>query len=432
MGDTVLRVENLGKQYRLGRRERYRTLRDTMADLARRPLRWLRRATARGGRAGGERDAETIWALRDVGFEVRRGEVVGVIGRNGAGKSTLLKVLSRITEPTTGEVDICGRVGSLLEVGTGFHPELSGRENVFLNGAVLGMRRAEILKKFDEIVAFAGIEKFIDTPVKYYSSGMYMRLAFAVAAHLEPEILVVDEVLAVGDAAFQKKCIGKMGEVARSGRTVLFVSHQMSMIETLCQRGILLTQGRVGGIGPVRDVVQKYLAETAARLGETDLSRIPRTGSGEFRLERFWVEDGAGQPVPSVASGAPVRFCFAYSASVGPANRVSLGFSIHTPAEQTVALLYSDYQGVSFTNLPPKGVIRFATARLQLSHGSYYIGVRVLVNGAEADWPRDYVGRVDVDAGDYYGAGQAFHSGIGPSLIDGQWSEPAEAADERL
>ena len=243
-GDAVVHAENLGKQYVLGHGPAvHDTLRDTLTSGARDVVRFLR------GRGEGRSADDTIWALRDVSFEVRRGEVVGVIGRNGAGKSTLLKILSRITEPTTGFGWIRGRVGSLLEVGTGFHGELTGRENIFLSGAILGMRRREIAKKFDEIVDFAEIERFIDTPVKRYSSGMYLRLAFAVAAHLEPEILLVDEVLAVGDAAFQKKCLGKIGDVARQDRTVLFVSHNLVAVETLCGRALWLEDGRISQDG---------------------------------------------------------------------------------------------------------------------------------------------------------------------------------------
>ncbi len=269
--DVVIRAQGLGKKYMIGHqaeRERYVALRDVLA----RNLRGLARSagdlvSGRAMVAGDE--IEEFWALRDVDFEIRRGEVVGVVGRNGAGKSTLLKVLSRITEPTVGRVEIKGRVASLLEVGTGFHPELTGRENVYLNGAILGMSRAEIKRKFDEIVAFAEVEKFLDTPVKRYSSGMYVRLAFAVAAHLEPEILIVDEVLAVGDAEFQKKCLGKMGEVAGHGRTVLFVSHNMGALLNICDRGILLQGGRVqeaGDIGPVIGAYRRAHLEGAARL----------------------------------------------------------------------------------------------------------------------------------------------------------------------
>jgi lipopolysaccharide transport system ATP-binding protein len=262
MSDIALRVEGLGKRYRLGLKDsatggmyRYKSLRDSFGSLAKHPVQALRSAVARQPMD----ETNSFWALSDVNFEVKRGEVVGIIGRNGAGKSTLLKILSRITKPTTGHVALYGRVGSLLEVGTGFHPELSGRENIYLNGAILGMTRVEVKGKFDEIVAFSEVEKFLDTPVKQYSSGMYMRLAFAVAAHLEPEILVVDEVLAVGDAAFQNKCLGKMKEVAEYGKTVLFVSHQMNAISRLCGKCVLLSAGRVAAQGTTGDVTAMYL-----------------------------------------------------------------------------------------------------------------------------------------------------------------------------
>ncbi|MGK2962888.1 MAG: ABC transporter ATP-binding protein [Gemmatimonadaceae bacterium] len=264
MPDVAIRCEALGKRYRVGHREPYRTLRDSISDMAASPFR--RRAAGRGhpGTAPLETENERVfWALRNVSFEINRGEIVGVIGRNGAGKSTLLKILSRITTPTTGHAAITGRVGSLLEVGTGFHPELTGRENIFLNAAILGMRRAEVVRKFDEIVSFAEVERFIDTPVKRYSSGMYMRLAFAVAAHLEPEIMVIDEVLAVGDAVFQKKCLGKIGEVAEGGRTVLFVSHNMQAVRSLCDQGIWLDEGTVRARGEILEVTRKYEALTS-------------------------------------------------------------------------------------------------------------------------------------------------------------------------
>lgn len=264
----IVRVENLSKQYRIGAQETsYGTLRESIVEAVRAPF-----ARRRGGNG---RVPETIWALKNVSFEVAPGEVVGIIGRNGAGKSTLLKVLSRITEPTTGRIDLYGRVASLLEVGTGFHPELTGRENIYLNGALLGMRKAEIERKFDEIVAFAELEKFLDTPVKRYSSGMYMRLAFAVASHLEPEILLVDEVLAVGDAAFQKKCLGKMGEVSKEGRTVLFVSHNMTAVRSLCRRAYWFDKGEIAGTGESGQVVLDYIQR----------GTLPR-------LERVWEDPG--------------------------------------------------------------------------------------------------------------------------------------------
>lgn len=258
MSDIAICVEGLSKLYRIGTRYRYRTLRETLTNTVTAPLRWFH---ANGSSTGARKsEAGTLWALKNVSFEVRRGEVTGIIGRNGAGKSTLLKILSRITEPTEGHAEIHGRVGSLLEVGTGFHPELTGRENIFLNGAILGMKKTEIKRKFDEIVEFAEVNKFIDTPVKHYSSGMYVRLAFSVAGHLEPDILVVDEVLAVGDAGFQRKCLGKLSEVAKGGRTVLFVTHNMPSVRSLCTRALLIEEGTIAFEGDPVATVSKYLS----------------------------------------------------------------------------------------------------------------------------------------------------------------------------
>jgi lipopolysaccharide transport system ATP-binding protein len=274
----IIKAEGLSKQYRIGaRRAAYATFRETASEALGAPLRLLRRRRDRTG--------EYLWALRDVSFDVEPGEVLGVVGRNGAGKSTLLKILSRITEPTKGRITLYGRVGSLLEVGTGFHPELSGRENIYLNGAILGMRRREIESKFDEIVAFAEVERFIDTPVKRYSSGMYMRLAFAVAAHLEPEILLVDEVLAVGDAVFQKKCLGKMGEVASQGRTVLFVSHNVAAVSQLCTRALLLSDGQLVLSGKTSEVVAEYFKAGVEAGGERVWEQAPAApGNDRARL----------------------------------------------------------------------------------------------------------------------------------------------------
>jgi lipopolysaccharide transport system ATP-binding protein len=298
MSDIAIRVSGLSKQYRIGVREPYHNLRDTLARAWSAPYRWLRQ-----GRLSQAEPAENFWALKDVSFEVKRGEVVGIIGRNGGGKSTLLKILSRITEPTIGEIRIFGRVGSLLEVGTGFHPELTGRENVYLNGAILGMRRAEIARKFDEIVAFAEIDKFMDTPVKHYSSGMYMRLAFAVAAHMEPEVLIVDEVLAVGDATFQQKCLGKLQTVSQQGRTVLFVTHNMQAVSSLCDRGIYMQKGEIKYIGSSEKAIQCYLtsagnAQTASWEGDEGDDDVRLLGTravsgedGTFRTDeplRVW------------------------------------------------------------------------------------------------------------------------------------------------
>ncbi len=295
MSDAIIQVEGLGKKYRLGL-ARHDTLRDRLAHALHAPFR--RRPP--GG------DPADFWALRDVSFEVRRGEVLGIIGRNGAGKSTLLKVLSRITEPTTGRVTLCGRVASLLEVGTGFHPELSGRENVYLNGAILGMGRAEIRRKFDEIVAFAEVEKFLDTPVKHYSSGMYVRLAFAVAAHLEPEILIVDEVLAVGDAAFQQKCLGKMEQVAGGGRTVLFVSHHLPSVRRLCGSAILLAAGRIQAGGSCRDVLGAY-EQGLAGAGPVAVPQPPPDLRERAYVTGVQVESLEGNPLFVIPVGRPWR-----------------------------------------------------------------------------------------------------------------------------
>ena len=298
MGNVAISVEGLGKRYRIGSgpKEPYGSLRESMVRAAQAPLRRLR---------GSERrpDAKDIWALRDVSFEVKHGEAVGIIGRNGAGKSTLLKVLSRITEPTAGRAVVHGRVGSLLEVGTGFHPELTGRENIYLNGAVMGMSRAEIKRHFDEIVDFSGVEQFLDTPVKRYSSGMYMRLAFAVAAHLEPEILVVDEVLAVGDAEFQKKCLGKMSEVSRSGRTVLFVSHHLATILDLCQRCLWLDSGNTREFGSSSVAISAYLASGSTNLGQRVWPQgICNTGVSEFILWAVQMRNAQGHITGVVAT----------------------------------------------------------------------------------------------------------------------------------
>jgi lipopolysaccharide transport system ATP-binding protein len=306
MSDIAVRVEHLGKLYHIGqgKKARYETLSERITGIAQAPLRSM--ASVLRGQSSAV-PTDTIWALKDVSFEVKHGEVVGIIGRNGAGKSTLLKILSQITEPTEGCIDIYGRVGALLEVGTGFHPELTGRENVYLNGAILGMRRHEIDRKFEEIVDFSGVEKFIDTPVKHYSSGMQVRLAFSVAAHLEPEILIVDEVLAVGDAEFQKKCLGKMGDVTQEGRTVLFVSHNMGAVRSLTSRSILLRNGEMAALGSTDEIIHTYLTESLEKGTQehTDLSFFRRSNRDEghvdfvgIRVEGEAVQE-AGFPIGS-------------------------------------------------------------------------------------------------------------------------------------
>jgi lipopolysaccharide transport system ATP-binding protein len=302
MSDIVIEVEGIGKLYQLGARERYETLRDKITRAVTAPFR-----IGRGRKDDVESSGNFFWALRNVSFDVHDGDVVGIIGRNGAGKSTLLKVLSRITQPTVGRARVRGRIASLLEVGTGFHPELTGRENIFLNGAILGMKRAEIRGKFDEIVEFAEITRFIDTPVKRYSSGMYMRLAFAVAAHLEPEILVIDEVLAVGDAAFQKKCLGKMRDVARTGRTVLFVSHNMTAMRNLCNRVVWLKNGEVNEIGEGGAVIANYLKSATATVSR-QVWHMPETAPGNDHVRLHMVSaEAADDPGGDVTVATPVR-----------------------------------------------------------------------------------------------------------------------------
>lgn len=360
MSDVAIRVEGLSKRYAIteGGGARYKSLRDVLTNAFKAPFsKQARRPRTKGN----------FWALKDVSFDVKPGEVIGLIGRNGAGKSTLLKVLSRITEPTSGFAEIHGRVGSLLEVGTGFHPELSGRENIFLNGAILGMRRHEIISKFDEIVAFAEIERFIDQPVKFYSSGMFVRLAFAVAAHLEPEILFVDEVLAVGDSAFQKKCMGKMGDVAKSGRTVVLVSHNMGAISELCTHGVLLDQGRVTLTGDIRTVVDGY-----ARMMLADSKGIELVDrGGDFAITNVSLENAAGEQTRTFDTEDEMILTVTYRLGV-PLNGLILGLQL---ARNFTDVLYS-HDTDSLKDIPARGVgihkstMRFPPHFLKAGHYS--------------------------------------------------------------
>jgi lipopolysaccharide transport system ATP-binding protein len=385
MSEVVVKVSGLGKRYRRGARDRhwtYRTLRESLVDLFR----------ARDGAAA---DAGTFWALRDVSFEVAAGQVVGIVGANGAGKSTLLKILSRITAPTEGQAEIAGRVGSLLEVGTGFHPELSGRENVFLNGAILGMRRAEIARKFDEIVAFAEVESFLDTPVKHYSSGMYMRLAFAVAAHLEPDTLIVDEVLAVGDVAFQKKCLGKMGDVARQGRTVLFVSHNMGAVRSLCSRALVLGGGAVRFDGACDAAIAYYLAEASARLGGAGAG-----GDGEgqvtfgpdgldfesLRLHAIRLYNAAGQVQAVYDAGEPVRVEIEYEVKAR-LRGARTNLIVSTP-EGELAFMSTDHLVRDLEQLPGRYRTSCTIPGQVLNRRLYTIGVSFEIPGVRVLVPR--------------------------------------------
>jgi len=372
MSGIAIRVENLGKQYKIGAQiDRYRTLRDTLVDAVKRPVRMLR--------GGGGASNETIWALSGVSFDVLKGEVLGVIGRNGAGKSTLLKILSRVTEPTEGYAEIHGRVGSLLEVGTGFHPELTGRENIALNGAILGMKRVEIERKFDEIVEFSGIEKFIDTPVKRYSSGMYLRLAFAVAAHMEPEILVVDEVLAVGDAEFQRKCLGKMSDVASQGRTVLFVSHNMSAILRLTKETILLEKGKLVLRAPSLQAVDYYLTSGFAQSGEHHwlADEVP-ADSMPFCPVALRVLNPQGQVVDTVRSTEPTTLEIEYALEA-PITGLRVGIYLLTPQGEHIFTSFDTDDADKYERFPERKAGRyFSRCRIPadfLNEGRYVVGV---------------------------------------------------------
>lgn len=423
MSDNVIQVESLWKKYRLGVINHHTLTRDMQSWWAN--LLGKEDPNSPIGSAPLQLE-DCFWALKDVSFEVKQGEILGIIGRNGAGKSTLLKILSQVTAPTKGEVRFKGRIASLLEVGTGFHPELTGRENIFLNGAILGMCKADIRKNLDEIIAFAEVEKFIDTPVKRYSSGMYVRLAFAVAAHLEPEILIVDEVLSVGDAQFQKKCLGKMDEVGKKGKTILFVSHQLNMIENLCTRAILLNKGNVEKQGDTKDVLLYYLRDVIeTNIFENDLaSRVNRCGDGSIVLTSFRVEDDNGNKLSALQSGMDIVFVFGYkSHEAKNMDNVDIGFSIHsTLNNQTFTVLYSSYKGEEFDAICDEGFFRCKIFHFPFSAGKYRIGARITVNGIEADWPFDGVGFIEVIEGDFYGTGNKGFEGNAPFLVDGKWS----------
>ena len=364
----IVKVENLSKQYQIGSRPvGYATLRESLTNAVRSPFANIRR---RNG------TSETIWALSDVSFTVRPGEVLGIIGQNGAGKSTLLKILSRITEPTSGRAELYGRAGSLLEVGTGFHPELTGRENIYLNGAILGMSKPEIQRKFDEIVTFAELEKFLDTPVKRYSSGMYMRLAFSVAAHLDPEILVVDEVLAVGDAAFQKKCLGRMRDISTEGRTVLFVSHNMAAIRSLCERGIVLRKGRKMFEGPAGECVDRYLAEvTRHATNEVDLTSVRRPQVADTTLKIHQLRLCCSENRPLVRTGDPVELELGFSVAQ-PLEDVVLGVSVKSADNVSIMECRSSHSYGPINSLNAgEYSIRCRIEQNLLSPGLYFLSV---------------------------------------------------------
>lgn len=425
MSSIAIRAEKVSKRYRLGVRE---DLPDSMVGAclswARSPLKNYRNLRSLSRFNEDVDTPDVLWALKDISFEIARGEVVGFIGRNGAGKSTLLKILSRITDPTRGQVEVFGRVSSLLEVGTGFHPELTGRENVYLNGTILGMKKREIDGKFDEIVEFSGIERFIDTAVKRYSSGMMVRLAFAVAAHLEPEILIVDEVLAVGDADFQRKSIGKMQDVASGeGRTVLFVSHNMASIERLCQRVAVMEQGEMRVMTNARSGIREYLKGMAAIAAAGNIRDLPRTGEGQIRLTSFRLQDENGEDISAAMSGQDITFCLGYEAAEKKVReKISVGFSLHTLNGDCLFNIYTYHTGDDFTDVDQTGEFRCVVRRFPLNAGRYIIYARVVVGETEADFPKDPVGYVEVEPGDFYGTGRiTTDRGHVPFIVDANW-----------
>ena len=421
----ILKAENISKQYRLGNVGTGTLQHDIN--------RWWH--TVRGKedpylKVGGVNDRSAkanedyVWALRDINFEVNSGEVLGIIGKNGAGKSTLLKILSRVTAPTTGSIKTRGRIASLLEVGTGFHGELTGRENIFMNGAVLGMSRAEIKSKLDEIIAFSGCEKYIDTPVKRYSSGMTVRLGFAVAAHLEPEILVVDEVLAVGDAEFQKKAIGKMQDLSTGeGRTVLFVSHNMASVKSLCDRGIVLENWISVFNGNTDKAINFYLAKEK-KIIPKDLQSIKnRSGDGRVKFESFHIEHQNGQIIENVLNGETVVFSFILGVSqISHSINIDLGFSVHNSDEELISVLYSSYQNQTIrVNKSGKYNVKCLIPNFPLNEGEYLVKGRIEVDKKEADWPKPALGKFNVVKGDFYGTGNLGFSGKSKLLIKGEW-----------
>ncbi|CAN5349228.1 hypothetical protein BH09GEM1_BH09GEM1_04480 [soil metagenome] len=424
---VVISIENLSKQYRLGQ--------IGTGTLSHDLNRWWHRLRGNEDpylKIGDNNDlsgrqSNYVWGLKDVSLDVRRGDVIGIIGKNGAGKSTLLKILSRVTTPTTGHIKVKGRIASLLEVGTGFHPDLTGRENIFLNGAILGMRKHEIAAKLDEIIDFSGCERYIDTPVKRYSSGMYVRLAFAVAAHLEPDILIVDEVLAVGDASFQRKCLGKMGDVAKEGRTILFVSHAMAAVQSLCTRGVLLDGGRMVLDGTVEDVIKSYTRGNSAGVATHDLSQSgARRGTGEMRIVKFWMEESGGERTSILLNGRPCSFVFRCRTRDPEAclNGVAATVGVRSILGPRVFYHHNLLTGPEFDDVSGTVEFRVDFPKLPLSEGTYIADLHLsrdrghsVMDAVEGDVAFDVVD------GDFYGTGFEYKGGLNAAvLVDAAWS----------
>jgi lipopolysaccharide transport system ATP-binding protein len=419
--DYAVRVASLGKKYELGQMQAgYTLLTEALAERV--------KSMGRRGRA----QREELWAVQDVSFDVEHGERLGIIGHNGAGKSTLLKLLARVTPPSRGEIRLRGRVGALLEVGTGFNGQLTGRENIFLNGAILGMSRSEIAKKFEEIVSFAEVERFIDTPVKRYSSGMYLRLAFAVAAHLEPEVLIVDEVLSVGDLRFQEKCIGRMEEVASEGRTVLFVSHNLAAVTNLCPRSILMSGGRKVVEGPTKDVVSEYVRGVRAGSELSLEERTDRQGTGRLRFTsvRFEV---AGSAADVAYSGHDLDVIARYeSEDQGRLRSGQFAIAVYTMLGALMLQCESASVRGEFDELPSRGEVRLKLPRCPLPAGQFFVSLFAHVGGEVADWISE-AAQLTVASGDFYGTGRLPAESHTTILVDQHWdvAEDQAGPDER-
>lgn len=418
----LIRIEGVSKRYRLGTINRGMLYKDLQS--------WWARKTGKedphakiGETHHRLENGTEFWALRDINLSINSGDTLAVIGRNGAGKSTLLKILSRTTSPTEGQIKTRGRISSLLEVGTGFHPELTGRENVFLNGAILGMSRQEVRRKFDEIVEFAEINEFIDTPVKRYSSGMYVRLAFAVAANLDPEVLIVDEVLAVGDVNFQKKCIGKLSEVNKDGRTVIFVSHNMSMLSTLCKQAIVLDQGQVfSPKGPIGEAIDQYLGQITKLASKPLAERKDRKGDGKITIEELSVLGPSGESQSKYLSGQDVEFQIHYHCrSQVPLKNISFAIGIYHGHSSFVAMLGNELAAQIFEIQLGRGIVSCRMKKLPLTKGTYLLNIIVRENADIQDWVQE-AKVLDVENGDFYGTGKAVPDSHGGVLFEQQWA----------
>jgi lipopolysaccharide transport system ATP-binding protein len=418
---VAIRVENLSKAYRLGELDRRLFFHD-----------WYRKFWGETEDVDLE-DPKIFWALRNVSFDVEEGDVVGLLGRNGAGKSTLLKLISQITAPTDGVIKLRGRAASLLEVGTGFHPELTGRDNIFINGAILGMTRREITSKFDEIVDFSGVENFIDTPVKRYSVGMRVRLAFAIAAQLETEILILDEVLAVGDAAFQQKCLGRIGNISQSGRTVIFVSHDAAAIEALCTRGIVLNEGNIAFDGAQTDAIEHYASLRAAGARSLE-ARTDRTGSGEVRIMAIELRDGTRMPIAAVRAGKLLEVVFHFVKKPG-ASHPPLGVELTVTTHLGAPVFFHStwLEGLDFESLPEEGSFSCTLPELPLAAGHYHLGYRLTAGAMKKREAVDALGdaaELHVEPGDFYGTGKLPPPKSGVCLVRGSWRMEAKPGTE--